>query len=71
MQNGDYLDHGRANAIDDDVVGVGNEFACARYPPETVQIRVLWKLRNNGFDVVVKVEGGLRVALRNIFEDCS
>ena len=42
MQDGNYFDRDSADAIYDNVIGVGNEFARARYPPKAVQIRMQW-----------------------------
>lgn len=53
MHDGDNFERGRTNTIYDNVVGVGNEFACARDPPQAVQIRMVWELRNDSFDVVI------------------
>lgn len=42
MQYGDYFDRDSAYAIYDNVIGVGNEFTRAGYPPKAIQMRMVW-----------------------------
>ncbi len=70
MQYCDNFDFTIGDAIDDNMIWMSNEFPRVGYPPNAVQIRMAWKLRNDAFDVVDKVERGLRAALRKIVENC-
>lgn len=71
MQDGDYFDCRSADVINDNVIGMRNEFTRAGYPPKTVQIRMVRELRNRALDVAVQVERRLRIALRNMFQGCG